>query len=50
MWLILKASINYHRENLLISDEVAIIIPDEYSDANFYNIVLMEYHMPNKPL
>ena len=50
MRLILEASTNWCRENLLISNEVAVIILDEYNDANFRNIVLVEYATLNKPL
>ena len=48
MRLILEASPNYRRENLLISDKVAVIIPDEYGNACFRDIVLMDYYTPNK--
>ena len=48
MQLILEASANYRRKNLLTSDEVAIIIPDEYGNASFRDIVLMERYTPNK--
>ena len=50
MRLILKAGANYCRKNLLISDKVAVIIVDKYGDFSFYNIVLIKYNMPNKPL
>ena len=50
MRLILETSTKYCHKNLLISNKVAIIILDEYSDANFHNIVFMEYYMPNEPL
>ena len=49
MRLILEASINHRRKNLLISNEVAVIIPDKYSDAGFRNIIFVEYCMSNKP-
>ena len=50
MRLILEASTNWHCENLLISNKVAIIILDEYSNASFRNIMLTERGTPNKPL
>ena len=50
MRLILEASTDYCRENLLISNEVAVIILNKYGDADFYNIVFIECYMPNKPL
>jgi hypothetical protein len=50
MRLILEASADWRYKNLLISDKVAIIILDEYGDASFCNIVLVERCMPNKPL
>jgi len=50
MRLILEAGANRCCENLLMSNEVAVIILDEHSDAGFYNIVLVERGMPNKPL
>ena len=40
--LILEAGADRRRENLPTSDEVAVIIPDEYSDASFRDIVLAE--------
>ena len=48
MRLILEASANYRRENLLISNEVAVIILDEYGNAYFRNIMLIECCTPNK--
>ena len=48
MRLILKASTDYRRKNLLISNKVAVIILDEYSDAYFRDIVLVEYYAPNE--
>ena len=48
MRLILEASANYRRENLLISNEVAVIILDKYSNTGFYNIMLIERYTPNK--
>ena len=48
MRLILKASTNWRRKNLLISNEVAIIILDEYSNTSFRNIILVERYTPNK--
>ena len=48
MRLILEASANWRRENLPISNKVAVIIPDEYSNASFRDIVLAERYAPNK--
>jgi len=48
MQLILEASANYCRKNLLISDEVAIIILDEYGDTSFCDIVFIKRCAPNK--
>jgi len=48
MWLILEASANRRYKNLLINNKVAVIILDEYNDANFRNIVLVERCTPNK--
>jgi len=48
MWLILEASANYYYKNFLISDKVAVIILDEYSDASFRDIMLVECYTPNK--
>jgi hypothetical protein len=50
MRLILKASTNYRYKNLLISNEVAIIILNKYSDASFCNIIFIKYYAPNKQL
>ena len=50
MRLILEAGANCRCENLLISNKVAVIIPDEHSNAGFRDIVLVERGMPNKPL
>ena len=50
MRLILEAGANYRRKNLLTSNKVAVIIPNKHSDASFYNIVLVERGIPNKPL
>jgi len=50
MRLILKASANYYYKNLLISNKVAVIILDEYSNTSFCNIILIEYYAPNKQL
>jgi hypothetical protein len=50
MRLILEASANRRYKNLLISNEVAVIIPDKYGNASFRDIVLAERNMPNKPL
>ena len=48
MRLILEASANRRRENLLISNKVAVIIPDEYGNTTFRDIVLTERYAPNK--
>jgi hypothetical protein len=48
MRLILEASANCRRKNLLISNKVAVIIPDKYSNTSFYNIILTERYAPNK--
>jgi len=48
MRLILEASTNNYRENLLISDKVAVIIPDKYSNISFRDIILTERYIPNK--
>ena len=48
MQLILKASTNYYRKNLLTSDKVAVIIPDKYSNTSFRDIMLIECYTPNK--
>jgi hypothetical protein len=50
MRLILEAGANCRYKNLLISDKVAIIIPDKYGDTGFCDIVLTERYIPNKPL
>jgi len=50
MQLILEASANRRCKNLLISDEVAVIIPDEYGNTGFRDIMLVERNTPNKPL
>ena len=50
MRLILEAGANWCRKNLLISNEVAVIILDEYSNASFRDIVLTERYAPNKRL
>ena len=49
MRLILEVSTNCRRKNLLISNKVAVIILNKYSDASFRNIILIKYNMPNKP-
>ena len=49
MRLILEAGANRRRENLPTSNEVAVIIPDEHSNASFRDIMLMERGTPNKP-
>ena len=48
MRLLLEASTNWRHENLLISNEVAVIILDKYGDISFRNIILIERCMPNK--
>ncbi len=48
MRLILEASTNYRYKNLLISNKVAIIIPDEYGNTSFYDIILIKRYTPNK--
>jgi hypothetical protein len=52
MRLIFKASANRRYKNLLTSDKVAVIIPDvipdEYGNASFRNIVLIDRYTPNK--
>ena len=50
MWLILEASVNWRRKNLLISNKIAVIILDEYSDTSFCNIIFTKYYTPNKQL
>ena len=50
MRLILEAGANWRYKNLLISNKVAVIILDEYGDASFRDIVLIERYIPNKPL
>ena len=50
MRLILEASTDWHRENLLISDKVAVIILDKYNDVGFRDIVFVECATPNEPL
>ena len=50
MRLILEVGADRRRKNLPTSDEVAVIIPDEYNDAGFCDIVLAECAMPNEPL
>jgi hypothetical protein len=50
MRLILEASTNWRYKNLLISNKVAVIILDEYSNTSFYNIMLTERYTPNKRL
>jgi len=48
MRLILKASANRRYKNLPISNKVAVIIPDEYGNASFCDIILAERYTPNK--
>jgi hypothetical protein len=50
MQLILEASANYYYKNLLTSNKMAIIIPDEYSNTIFRDIMLVECSAPNKQL
>ena len=50
MRLILEADTDWHYKNLLTSNKVAVIILNEYSDASFRDIVLIERHAPNKQL
>ena len=50
MRLILEASADRCRKNLLISDKVAVIILNKYNDASFRDIILTECTTPNKPL
>lgn len=50
MRLILEAGADRRRENLLTSNKVAVIIPDEYSDASFRDIVLAERRVSNEQL
>jgi len=50
MRLILEAGADRRYKNLLTSNKVAVIIPDEYGNTGFYNIMLVEHYMPNKPL
>ena len=48
MRLILEANANRRRKNLLTSNEVAVIILDEYSNTTFHDIVLTDRYAPNK--
>jgi len=48
MRLILEASANRRHKNLLISNKVAVIILNKYSNASFRDIVLTERYTPNK--
>ena len=48
MRLILEASANRRYKNLLISNKVAIIILDKYSNTSFRDIMLIERYAPNK--
>ena len=48
MRLILEAGADRRRENLPTSNEVAVIIPDEYGDASFRDIVLADRCAPNE--
>ena len=40
MRLIIESGADRHRENLLTSNEVTAIIPDEYTDASRRDLVL----------
>ena len=48
MQLILVAGANYYYKNLPISNKVAVIIPDKYSNTSLRDIVFMERYIPNK--
>jgi hypothetical protein len=48
MRLILEAGANWRCKNLLISNKVAVIILDEYSNASFRDIILIERCAPDK--
>ena len=48
MRLILEAGADWYYKNLPTSNKVAVIIPDEYGDASFCNIVFAEHCTPNK--
>jgi len=48
MRLILEASTDRRYKNLPISNKVAVIIPDKYSNASFRDIMLAERYTPNK--
>ena len=50
MRLILKANVDCYCENLLISNKVAVIIPNKYSGVTFHNIVHVEHCAPNQQL
>ena len=50
MRLILEASVDWYRKNLLISNKVAVIILNKYSNTSFRDIVLAEYYVLNKQL
>lgn len=45
MKLLLKIRVDWYCNNLPTVDKVAIIIPDEYNQGRFYDIVLA-YHNP----
>ena len=48
MQLILEAGTNRRYKNLLTSDKVAVIIPDEYGNASICDIMLVERYTFNK--
>ena len=48
MQLILKTGTDCYYQNLLMSNKVAIIIPDKYSNATFCDIMLAERCVPNQ--
>jgi len=48
MRLILEAGANCRYKNPLISNKVAVIILDKYSNASFCDIILAERYTPNK--
>ena len=50
MRLILEAGANRYYKNLPISNEVAVIIPDEYGNTTFRDIMFIERYIPNKQL
>lgn len=46
--LIMEQGADRRRENLLTSDEVGLIIPDEYGDASFRDICLAYHNGPEE--